>query len=84
MSFAIPNGILEMLDFVSEHATDEDSKWNLEQFRPYVLMMNTRARASLELKEGNTGGAVKLIEAGKAKNRDLLPIDRSTGMDRVE
>jgi hypothetical protein len=58
---------LEMLDFVSDYATDEDSKWNLEQFRPYVLMMNTRARASLELKEGNTGGAVKMIEAGKLK-----------------
>jgi len=30
-------------------------------------MMNTRAKASLELKEGNTGEAVKLIEAGKEK-----------------
>jgi hypothetical protein len=58
---------LEMLDFVSEHATDEDSKWTLEQFRPYVIMMNTRAKASLELKDGNTGVAVKLIEAGKVK-----------------
>lgn len=58
---------LEMLDFVSEHATDEDAKWMLEQFRPYVIMMNTRARASLELKDGNTGEAVRLIEAGKEK-----------------
>jgi hypothetical protein len=58
---------LEMLDFVSEYATDEDSKWMLEQFRPYVIMMNTRARASLELKDGNTGEAVRLIEAGKEK-----------------
>ena len=30
-------------------------------------MMNTRAKASLELKEGNTGEAVRLIEAGKVK-----------------
>jgi hypothetical protein len=29
--------------------------------------MNTRARASLELKDSNTGEAVRLIEAGKAK-----------------
>lgn len=58
---------LEMLDFVSEHATDEDSKWMLEQFRPYVIMMNTRGRASVELQDGNTGEAVKLIEAGKEK-----------------
>ena len=58
---------LEMFDFVSEHCSDEDSKWTLEQFRPYVNMMNTRARASLELQEGNTLGAVKIIEAGKEK-----------------
>jgi hypothetical protein len=58
---------LEMLDFVSEHSADEDSKWSLEQFRPYVIMMNTRARASLELKDGHTSEAVKLIEAGKEK-----------------
>ena len=58
---------LQMLDFVGEHATDEDAKWALEQFRPYIIMMNTRAKASLELKEGNTGEAVKLIETGKEK-----------------
>ena len=75
---------LEMLDFVSEHATDEDSKWTLEQFRPYVIMMNTRARASLELKDANTGEAVKLIEAGKAKIETFYRVDRPTGMDRVE
>jgi hypothetical protein len=58
---------LEMFDFVGEHCSDEDSKWTLEQFRPYVTMMNTRAMASLELQEGNTLGAVKIIEAGKEK-----------------
>jgi UvrB/uvrC motif len=58
---------LEMFDFVGEHCSDEDSKWTLEQFRPYVTMMNTRARASLELQEGNTLRAVKFIEAGKEK-----------------
>jgi hypothetical protein len=58
---------LEMFDFVGEHCSDDDSKWTLEQFRPYVIMMNTRARASLELQEGNTLGAVKIIEAGKEK-----------------
>jgi UvrB/uvrC motif len=54
---------LDMFDFVSEHSADV----TLEQFRPYVIMMNTRARASLELKEGNTTEAVKLIQAGKEK-----------------
>lgn len=58
---------LEMFDFVSEHSADDDSKWALEQFRPYVIMMNTRAKASLELNHGNTAEAVKLIQAGKEK-----------------
>jgi hypothetical protein len=58
---------LEMFDFVGEHCSDEDSKWTLEQFRPYVVMMNTRARASLELQESNTAAAVKIIETGKEK-----------------
>ncbi len=54
---------LNMFDFVGEHSADV----TLEQFRPYVIMMNTRARASLELKDGNTAEAVKLIQAGKEK-----------------
>jgi hypothetical protein len=58
---------LEMFDFVGEHCSDEDSKWALEQFRPYVVMMNTRARASLELQQSNTAAAVKIIETGKEK-----------------
>ena len=58
---------LEMFDFVGEHCSDEDSKWGLEQFRPYVIMMNTRAKASLELQEGKTAAAAKLIEGGKEK-----------------
>jgi len=63
---------LEMFDFVGEHCSDEDSKWTLEQFRPYVTMMNTRARASLELQEGNTLGAVKIIEAEKKRLRSFI------------
>ena len=58
---------LEMFDFVSEHCSDDDSKWALEQFRPYVIMMNTRARASMELQESHTTNSVKIIEAGKEK-----------------
>jgi hypothetical protein len=58
---------LEMFDFVSEHCSDDDSKWALEQFRPYVIMMNTRARASIELQESHTTNSVKIIEAGKEK-----------------
>lgn len=58
---------LELFDFVSKYCPDENARWALEQFRPYVIMMNTRARASLELQNGRSGTAVRLIESGKGK-----------------
>jgi UvrB/uvrC motif len=58
---------LELFDFVSEHATEDEAKWAFEQFRPYVIMMNTRARASLALEEKAAGTAVDVIQKGKAE-----------------
>jgi UvrB/uvrC motif len=46
---------------------DEEAKWAFEQFRPYVIMMNTRAKASMELQEGNLEAAVQWIETGKSR-----------------
>ncbi|HET9375858.1 MAG TPA: UvrB/UvrC motif-containing protein [Chthoniobacterales bacterium] len=56
---------LEVLNFVSKYTQEDESKWTFEQFRPYVMMMNIRARASLEIQEGNAGKAIRLIEEGK-------------------
>ena len=59
---------LRLFDFVSEHCDDEEAKWGgFEQFRPYVLMMNTRARASHELQKGLSARAIAVIEQGKQK-----------------
>ncbi len=33
--------------FIKKYATREIDRWSLDQYRPYVIMMNTRARASL-------------------------------------
>jgi hypothetical protein len=38
---------LELLDFIYEYATKDWDREILEQFRPYILMMNTRAHASM-------------------------------------
>src|SRR5438270_5807025 len=38
---------LDLFDFVAEHTDRDELSWNLQQFRPYVLMMNTRAKASI-------------------------------------
>jgi hypothetical protein len=58
---------LEMIDFIGEHCSDEESKWGVEQYRPYIIMMNTRAKASQELQEAKTGEAVRLIELGQER-----------------
>jgi hypothetical protein len=58
---------LDLFNFVSKHAQEDESKWAFEQFRPYVMMMNTRAHASLEIQGGNVGKAIRLIEEGKQR-----------------
>lgn len=37
---------LQVFDFVARHAGDEEIIWSFEQYRPYVVMMNTRALTS--------------------------------------
>ena len=37
---------LRVLDMCGEFATDDHDRFILEQYRPYIIMMNTRANAS--------------------------------------
>ena len=62
---------LDMFEFVVEHAPNEDLAWSVEQFTPYVRMMNTRAKASLAIDREDIGEAVKLIEKGIEKIREF-------------
>ena len=56
---------LDLFTFVDEHSEREDLVWSFQQFRPYVLMMNTRARVSILLAEGHFADAIKEIESGR-------------------
>src|SRR5436305_3256828 len=56
---------LDLFAFVGEHADREEMIWSFQQFRPYVLMMNTRAKASILLGEAKFGEAMREIEAGR-------------------
>lgn len=58
---------LEMFAFVEEYAEREELSESVVQFTPYVLMMNTRARASIEIEREDFAAAVSQIEAGIAK-----------------
>src|SRR5438046_3062096 len=56
---------LDLFSFVDKHSQREDFVWNFQQFRPYVLMMNTRAKASLLLNESKFTEAMREIESGR-------------------
>jgi len=56
---------LDLFTFVTEHTDREEVSWSLQQFRPYVLMMNTRAKASIFLGQGKFGDAMAEIERGR-------------------
>ena len=47
------------------HTEREDLAWSMQQFRPYVLMMNTRAKASIFLAQGKFPEAIIEIEEGR-------------------
>ncbi len=72
---------LDMFSFVAKHAADDDTAWSVLQFRPYVLMMNTRAKANLALEKDDVDSAISLVEKGiasiekftKEHNRDGEP-----------
>ena len=52
---------LEVFDILFQYGPD-DEKWTSEQYRPYVLMMNTRGRVSLSLQEHNYDLAFEQLE----------------------
>ncbi len=55
---------LDMFTFVEKYAPDDEMAWSVQQFRPYVLMMNTRAKASLALEKDDLEAAIGLVEKG--------------------
>lgn len=53
---------LRVLDFVREYAEDEELVWMFDQYRPYILVMNARARGELCLKRKDFDGALRIVE----------------------
>jgi len=58
---------LRVFDLVWKHAVRESDKWALERHRPYVMMMNARARAAASLGDGKRDRAVSHIKEGVAR-----------------
>jgi hypothetical protein len=55
---------LEVLDFCRDHAAAETDRSVLEQFRPYITMMRTRAEAAKLVGAGQVKSALAVIDAG--------------------
>ncbi|MGA2229313.1 MAG: UvrB/UvrC motif-containing protein [Tepidisphaeraceae bacterium] len=55
---------LRVLDLCGKYAIDEQDRFLLEQYRPYITMMNARAAASLMYKEGQYQEALDAVKRG--------------------
>jgi len=62
---------LKLFDFVEEHAETEELSWSFQQFRPQVLMIQTRARAAKKLETKDFTGAIQEIEKGLQTLREF-------------
>src|SRR3954467_9668003 len=62
---------LNVFDFVEEYAESDELIWSLQQFRPQVLMVQTRAKATLRLGKEDFKGAIIEIEKGIEKIREF-------------
>lgn len=58
-----------VFDFVGKHAESEELAWSLEQFRPQLLMVLTRARAAQALEADDYELAARHVEEGLEKIR---------------
>jgi len=63
---------LDLFEFVALHTERDELAWSFQQFRPYVLMMNTRAKASILLGDGKFGEAMREIERGRDAIQDFF------------
>ena len=55
---------LRLMDFVARYAAEQSDARVLEQYRPYVLMMRTRAAALLALRENRPKAALAAVREG--------------------
>ena len=63
---------LRLLDLTGRHAQEESDRLTLEQYRPYLIMMNTRAQVHLALRQGRFKTAQARVEAGLSIIREFM------------
>jgi protein-arginine kinase activator protein McsA len=62
---------LRVLDLCEKFAVNEEDRLVLEQYRPYIVMMNARAKASMEFKEKHYRDALHTVQTALATIKDF-------------
>ena len=63
---------LRVLDVSAKYAEEESDRYIMEQYRPYILMMNTRARAHLALRDNRPRVARKTVREALDKMTEFF------------
>jgi tetratricopeptide (TPR) repeat protein len=62
---------LRVLDLVRKHAENEDDSQSLEKYRPYITMMNARAKAFIHMDDKDYAEAISIVNAAIDKITDF-------------
>jgi rubrerythrin len=60
-----------VLDLCGKYAADEPDRVAMEQYRPYLTMMNARAQASVHLEAKRFGEAARAVNDGLERIREF-------------
>ena len=69
---------LRVFDFVHKYAQRKEDRLHLEQWRPYILRMNTISRAMVEAEEHAYDRALRILRDGIEQIEELTLIDNPT------
>jgi hypothetical protein len=62
---------LKVLDLCGKFAVDEQDRLVLEQYRPYIIMMNARAAAYIHLNSSRPAEALRAVQGGMERIREF-------------
>jgi hypothetical protein len=65
---------LRVLDLCGKFAAEEQDRLVLEQYRPYITMMNARANASIQFKDSQYKAALETVERGLADIKEFFAL----------
>lgn len=63
---------LDVLDLCSKFADEDEDKFALEQYHPYILMMNARSKALMAMEQGRYRTALAHINNGLKRIREFF------------